>query len=121
MGSIVAAQTSSSIASWTWPAAWLVAVCSAATGSLPFAHLLLVRDACRDVIELLTTSRRHDDCAPDVHTMVADAGIWLKREHHARLQHGLTLARGIGADERHIEICLLLIDLGAAHQKMRAQ
>ena len=88
---------------------------------LPYTHLLLVRDTCRDVVELLATRRCHDDCAADVHTMVADAGIWLEREHHARLQHGLTLARGIGADERHIEVCLLLIDLGAARQKMRAQ
>src|SRR5215831_20041747 len=112
--SIVAAQTSSSIAGWTWPAAWLVAVVQCRRRAVAFRPLLLVRDACRDVIELLATRRCHDDCAADVHTMVADAGIWLKGEYHARLQHGLTLARSIGADEGHIEICLLLIDLGAA-------
>src|SRR3979409_2372438 len=91
----------------------LINSCTVRHRPLPSPHLLLVRNACRDVIELLATRRCHDDCASDVHTVIADAGIWLEGEHHARLQHGLTLARGIGADERHIEVCLLLIDLGA--------
>src|SRR5262249_53756454 len=47
-------------------------LCDYGTGT---DSLLLVRDACRDVIELLAARRCYDDGATNVHTVVADTGI----------------------------------------------
>ena len=89
-------------------------------GELITASLLLVRHRRRDVIELLASGRGHDHRAADIDPVRADAGIGLEGEHHAGLQDRLAHPRRVGAGVAHVELDLILIDQGAAGEKMRA-